>query len=181
MLKWHHLFLIAATLISAVSFGAVDVKALELGLPEKAEGTFVQRKHLADVDVTLVSKGTYKVEKGKSLEWNTATPVTTSFRATPEEYTVVSRGKTVTRKLSALKIPEGYRAMMSGDLSGLDKTFAIEGKESGGGKVEYSIVPKTKEALAFVKKAVIVTESGYPRTFRLDYANGDTLEIELTR
>ena len=40
-------------------------------LPEAAEGTFVQRKVLADVEVTLVSKGTFRFARDRFFEWNT--------------------------------------------------------------------------------------------------------------
>ncbi len=51
-------------------------------LPESAEGTFVQRKVLADVEVTLVSKGTFRFARDRFFEWNTREPVPSTFLAT---------------------------------------------------------------------------------------------------
>ena len=39
-----------------------------------AKGTFVQKKFLHDVEVTLVSTGTWSFEKDKAFIWNTLKP-----------------------------------------------------------------------------------------------------------
>ena len=44
-------------------------------LPAQATGTFVQRKTLADVEVTITSSGTFRVVKDKSFEWKTLKPL----------------------------------------------------------------------------------------------------------
>ena len=63
-------------------------------LPEAAEGTFVQRKILADVDVTLVSKGTFRFGRDRFFEWNTREPIQSVFYATPTNYSLTVNGKT---------------------------------------------------------------------------------------
>ena len=68
-------------------------------LPETAEGTFVQRKVLADVDVTLVSKGTFRFARDRFFEWNTREPVPSVFLATPTNYAFTVNGKTTVRPL----------------------------------------------------------------------------------
>lgn len=70
-------------------------------MPERAEGTFVQRKTLADVDVTITSKGTFKFEKGRSFEWRTVSPMPSTFIATPTNYSFIVNGKTTTRSLKS--------------------------------------------------------------------------------
>lgn len=69
-------------------------------LPPSAHGTFVQRKVLADVDVTLVSKGAFRFEKGSFFEWDTREPVASLFRATPTNYVVTANGRTFARDLN---------------------------------------------------------------------------------
>ena len=68
-------------------------------LPEMAEGTFVQRKVLADVEVTLVSKGTFRFARDRFFEWNTREPMPSTFYATPTNYSLTVNGKTTTRAL----------------------------------------------------------------------------------
>lgn len=68
-------------------------------LPETAEGTFVQRKVLADVDVTLVSKGTFRFGRDRFFEWNTREPMPSVFYATPTNYSITVNGKTTARPL----------------------------------------------------------------------------------
>ena len=68
-------------------------------MPDRASGTFVQRKTLADVGVTITSKGTFRFEKGKSFEWNTQEPLPSVFLATPTNYAMTVNGKTTTRRL----------------------------------------------------------------------------------
>ena len=70
------------------------------GMPERAAGTFVQRKTLADVDVTITSKGTFRFEKGRFFEWNTEEPLPSSFLATPTNYAMTVNGRTTTHRLA---------------------------------------------------------------------------------
>ena len=69
------------------------------GMPERAAGTFVQRKTLADVDVTITSKGTFRFEKGRFFKWNTEEPLPSSFLATPTNYAMTVNGRTTTHRL----------------------------------------------------------------------------------
>ena len=69
-------------------------------LPETAEGTFVQRKMLADVDVTLVSKGTFRFGRDRFFEWNTREPMPSVFYATPTNYSLTVNGRFATCRFS---------------------------------------------------------------------------------
>ncbi len=71
----------------------------EVDVPESARGTFVQRKILADVDVTLVSRGEFRFEKGRFFEWKVKTPVPSVFFATPTNWSFTVKGKTTARPL----------------------------------------------------------------------------------
>ena len=68
-------------------------------LPETADGTFGQRKMLADVDVTLVSKGTFRFGRDRFFECNTREPMPSVFYATPTNYSLTVNGKTTARPL----------------------------------------------------------------------------------
>ncbi len=99
MCQWRDVFsrvrvAVAAVLTSLLAYGGVDA-----ALPEKASGTFVQRKTLADVEVTITSTGTFRFEKGRFFEWNTLKPMPSTFIATPTNYTLVVNNKKTTRRL----------------------------------------------------------------------------------
>jgi len=68
-------------------------------LPARAAGTFVQRKTLADVEVTLVSTGTFRFVRDRFFEWKTLKPVPSVFYATPTNYALTVNGRTTTRAL----------------------------------------------------------------------------------
>ncbi len=74
--------------------------AIEPALPPSAEGTFVQRKELADVEVTLVSKGRFRFVRDKFFEWETLEPVKSVFHATPTNYSISVNGRTSSRALN---------------------------------------------------------------------------------
>ena len=61
----------------------------------------MQKKTLADVDVTIVSTGTFRFEKGKFFEWKTLEPLPSTFLATPTNYTLTVNGKKTTRRLKS--------------------------------------------------------------------------------
>lgn len=90
----------ARALAVGLSLGAAAAKApAPRDLPETAEGMFVQRKILSDVDVTLVSKGTFRFGRDRFFEWNTREPMPSTFYATPTNYSLTVNGKTTARAL----------------------------------------------------------------------------------
>lgn len=99
MCQWRDVFsgvrvAVVVVLTSLLAYGGVDA-----ALPERASGTFVQRKTLADVEVTITSTGTFRFEKGKFFEWQTLKPLPSTFIATPTNYTLVVNNKKTTRRL----------------------------------------------------------------------------------
>jgi len=86
----------------AVTDGAAAaLSGTDAALPETASGTFIQRKTLADVDVTITSTGTFRFEKGRLFEWRTLKPLPSTFTATPTNYAITVNGKTTTRSLKS--------------------------------------------------------------------------------
>lgn len=110
-------------------------------LPARAEGTFVQRKTLADVDVTITSRGTFRFEKGRFFEWNTREPLPSLFVATPTNYALTVNGKTTAHRLAS-------------DISSIAQIFEIkEVKEFVKG---VTAVPAT----GFPEKIVVAFKNG---------------------
>ena len=144
-------------------------------LPAKVSGTFVQRKILADVEVTITSSGTFSIVKDRSFEWKTLKPLPSTFTATPEAYTFTANGKTSTHALSEMKLSAGLRSLVKGDLSALGEVFEVT--EADGRLV---LVPKTRELREFVRRATLEGKD-FPSRFILDYTTGDRLEIDLVQ
>ena len=174
MRKWCVVFLAAWG--AAVWGDAVPAAQRMLAaLPATVTGTFVQRKTLADVEVTITSSGTFCIVKDKSFEWKTLKPLPSTFVATPESYTVTANDKTSTRALSELKLSAGLRSLMRGDLSALGDVFDVTESEG-----RLTLVPRTRELREFVKRATL-EGTDFPTRFTLDYVTGDRLEIDLVQ
>ena len=97
MFKWRTVFL--SVLGAGCALLAASAATVDDVMPERAEGTFVQRKTLADVEVTITSKGTFRFVKGESFEWNTVEPLPSTFVATPTNYAMTVNGKTTSNRL----------------------------------------------------------------------------------
>ena len=174
MRQWCAVFL---ALWGAAAWGAAVPAAQRMlaALPARTSGTFVQRKTLADVQVTITSSGTFSIVKDASFEWKTLKPLPSTFTATPESYTVTANGKTSTRALAELKMSAGLRSLVKGDLSALGDVFDVK---EGEGRL--TLVPKTRELRAFVTCATL-EGADFPTRFTLDYATGDRFEIDLVQ
>ena len=85
-------------LLTLMATMAMAVPSVEL--PTTAQGTFVQRKVLADVEVTLVSKGLFRFARDRFFEWETQEPMPSTFFATPTNYSITVAGRTTTRPLN---------------------------------------------------------------------------------
>lgn len=118
------------------------------GLPAETHGTFVQRKVLADVDVTLVSKGVFRFERDRFFEWEVREPMPSTFRVTPTNYAVTVNGRTTAHALDV-------------DVTSIGRMFEI------------------KEMKEFVKSVETEPETGFPQRVRVNFRNGDRLEIDL--
>ena len=90
-----------AVLCGAVGGTVAVTPGSDAALPETASGTFIQRKTLADVDVTITSTGTFRFEKGRLFEWRTLKPLPSTFTATPTNCAITVNGKTTTRNLKS--------------------------------------------------------------------------------
>lgn len=103
MCKRCTVLLVALTVLCVVAAGGTVAvtSGSDAALPETASGTFIQRKTLADVEVTITSTGTFRFEKGRLFEWRTLKPLPSTFTATPTNYAITVNGKTTTRNLKS--------------------------------------------------------------------------------
>lgn len=121
-------------------------------------GTFVQKKFLHDVGVTLASMGTWSFEKDKAFAWNTLKPVPSQFVATPTNYSFTVGGRTTSRRLE-MKI------------SNLAQVFEMKEMKGVVERVEQDVSDPVYKADGIV----------IPSSMRVLFRNGDRLEILLKR
>ena len=124
----------------------------------KVSGTFVQKKSLHDVGVTLTSSGTWSFEKDVAFVWNTLKPVPSVFSATPTNYSFTIGGRTTSRRLD-MKIEN------------IAQVFEMKEMKGVVDKVE-------SDSANPVFKADGIE---IPSSMRVVFKNGDRLEISLKR
>jgi hypothetical protein len=124
----------------------------------KVGGTFVQKKSLQDVGVTLTSTGTWSFEKDRAFVWNTLKPVPSLFVATPTNYSFTVGGRTTSRRLD-MKIDNIAQVFEMKEMKGV-----VDKVESD------SINP------VFKAEGIEI-----PSSLRVFFKNGDRLEISLKR
>lgn len=121
-------------------------------------GTFVQKKFLNDVGVTLASTGTWCFEKDRSFVWNTLKPVPSLFVATPTNYSFTVGGRTTSRRLD-MKIEN------------IAQVFGMKEMKGVVDKVESDSVNPVFKADGIE----------IPSSIRVIFKNGDRLDISLKR
>ncbi|MBQ9741766.1 MAG: hypothetical protein IJV91_12620 [Kiritimatiellae bacterium] len=124
----------------------------------KVGGTFVQKKSLQDVGVTLTSTGTWSFEKDRAFVWNTLKPVPSFFVATPTNYSFTVGGRTTSRRLD-MKIDNIAQVFEMKEMKGV-----VDKVESDGAKP------------VFKAEGIEI-----PSSMRVVFKNGDRLEISLKR
>jgi hypothetical protein len=124
----------------------------------KVGGTFVQKKSLQDVGVTLTSTGTWSFEKDRAFVWNTLKPVPSLFVATPTNYSFTVGGRTTSRRLD-MKIDNIAQVFEMKEMKGV-----VEKVESDGANP------------VFKADGIEI-----PSSLRVIFKNGDRLEISLKR
>ena len=122
------------------------------------QGTFVQRKYLHDVDVTVTSSGTWTFEKDKTFVWNILKPVPSSFVATPTNYSFTAGGKTSSRSIE-MKIDSLAQVFEMKEMKGV-----VERVESG------------TSCPVFKADGMEI-----PSSMRVIFKNGDRMEITLEK
>ncbi|MBE6395397.1 MAG: hypothetical protein E7046_00120 [Lentisphaerae bacterium] len=123
------------------------------------QGTFVQRKHLHDVNVTLVSTGVWSFEKDRAFVWKTLKPVSSTFVATPTNYSFTVGGRTVSRRLEMT-------------IDNLAQVFEMKEMKGAVEKVESD---KSNNPV-FKSDGIEI-----PSSVKVLFKNGDRLEMTLKR
>lgn len=177
MLKRFNLFLIVVLSAGALLASASPIIE-KIAAVKTDSGTFIQMKTLSDVGVTLTSTGEFKFVKDKFFEWKTLKPVESVFTATPKEYiSSIKGGKTSRHPLSKIKMSNGMKALIKGDVSALEEVFKLKVTST-----QIVARPKTRELSEFVESFTIdLDDDSRPKRFVMTFTNGDILDIVLNR
>lgn len=124
----------------------------------KVNGTFVQKKSLHDIGVTLTSTGTWSFEKDETFVWNTLRPVPSLFVATPTNYSFTVGGRTTSRRLD-MKIDNIAQVFEMKEMKGVVEKVESDSANS-----------------VFKAEGIEI-----PSSMRVIFKNGDRLEISLKR
>lgn len=145
-------------------------------------GTFVQHKHLAQLEQPLVSRGHYVVARHRGLLWQVEKPVKSKLVITPKALTETSNGQQTTR-ISASQQPalgavaSILLAVFQGNTEQLSRYFVIH-RPNDDDNNKLTLTPKTDAVGRFIKRLTI---SG-PDTIRhihMDQPGGDYSVIAL--
>lgn len=143
----------------------------------KAE--FTQTKTLAGFERALTSSGTVVIYSDLGLIWQQLTPFESNIK--------ISKGKMTSRtghgtpevvslpdRTDSYSIPQLVQAVFSGNDAVLATCFNVEKESISGGKVRYTIIPKTKEGFPLFLSATVIKATDVERVDMIDAAKNKT-------
>lgn len=145
------------------------------------QGHFVQQKNIAVLPVPLQSTGQFQFEQGKSVLWETLTPVRNAVQLTPkgirfddDKHAQGEQGQPAGIDVVA-KI---FMGVIAGELDSLNDYFSITATGDSN-RWQLQLKPRSANLAAYIKQIEL---AGGELTEQLDIAetNGDTTHIHFT-
>lgn len=140
---------------------------------------FTQTKTLAGFERALTSSGTVVIYSDLGLIWQQLTPFESNIK--------ISKGKMASRtghgtpevvslpdRTDFYSIPQLVQAVFSGNDTVLATCFNVEKESISGGKVRYTIIPKTKEGFPLFLSATVIKATDVERVDMIDAAKNKT-------
>lgn len=140
---------------------------------------FTQTKTLAGFERALTSSGTVVIYSDLGLIWQQLTPFESNIK--------ISKGKMTSRtghgtpevvslpdRTDSYSIPQLVQAVFSGNDAVLATCFNVEKESISGGKVRYTIIPKTKEGFPLFLSATVIKATDVERVDMIDAAKNKT-------
>ncbi len=164
-----------------------SVAAAEWGLPQlmqslaqvqSSQGKFVERKHLAVLDVPLTSSGTLSFQAPGHLEKHTLDPKDESLVLDGGVLTIENKARNIKRTLVVQQYPavwafvESIRSTLAGDLPMLQRFYKVELK-GGAAKWRMKLLPLEQRTRDMVKEIVISGRDNRVTVIEMLEANGD--------
>lgn len=180
------MLLLAALILPAIAAASDSGDPPALGTEADAQvlrGTFVQHKHLAQLEHALVSSGHYVVARGRGLLWQVEKPVHSTLVITPKALTERSNGQQ-TAHISARQQPalgavaSILLAVFQGNTGQLSRYFDIHRASDDAAEDKLTLTPRTDAVRRFIKRLTI-RGGDTIRHIRIDQPGGDYNVIDL--
>ncbi len=180
------LMMVLCTAVTAVAAPATGGHMPALGSEAAGHvlrGTFVQHKHLAELDHALVSSGRYVVARDRGLLWQVEKPVHSTLVITPKALTESSQGQQ-TAHISAQQQPalgavaSILLAVFQGNTEQLSHYFDMQRSDDGSSGSALTLIPKTDAVKNFITRLKI-SGGDTVRRIRIDQPGGDYSVIDL--
>ena len=140
---------------------------------------FTQTKTLAGFERALTSSGTVVIYSDLGIIWQQLTPFESNIK--------ISKGKMTSRtghgtpevvslpdRTDSYSIPQLVQAVFSGNDAVLATCFNVEKESISGGKIRYTIIPKTKEGFPLFLSATVIKATDVERVDMIDAAKNRT-------
>lgn len=170
------------------------VATTEWGLPrlmqslarvQNSQGKFVERKHLAVLDVPLTYSGTLSFQAPGHLEKRTLEPKEESLVLDQGVLTIENKARSLKRTLVVQQYPavwafvESIRSTLAGDLPTLERFYKVElkGNES---KWHLKLLPLDQRTRDLVREIVITGSVNRVTKIEMTESNGDQSTMTIT-
>lgn len=140
---------------------------------------FTQTKTLAGFERALTSSGTVVIYSDLGLIWQQLTPFESNIKISKEKMTSRTGHGTpevvsLSDRTDSYSIPQLVQAVFSGNDNVLATCFNVEKESISGGKVRYTITPKTKEGFPLFLSATVIKATDVERVDMIDAAKNKT-------
>lgn len=175
-------------LMILASLVAVPANAEDWGLPQlmqslaqvqQSQARFVEKKHLAVLDVPLTSSGTLSFTAPGHLEKHTLEPRDESLVLDAGVLTIENKARNMKHMLVVQQYPavwalvESMRSTLAGDQATLERFYKVQLKGSVA-KWRMKLLPLEKQAGMMVKEIVISGRGDRITSIEMLEANGDS-------
>jgi len=167
----------AASSVPATGWGLPQLMQ-SLAQVQSSQGKFVERKHLAVLDVPLTSSGTLSFQAPGHLEKHTLEPKDESLVLDGGVLTIENRTRNIKRTLVVQQYPavwafvESIRSTLAGDLPMLQRFYKVELKGDAA-KWRMKLLPLEQKTRAMVKEIVISGRGDRVTVIEMLEASGD--------
>ncbi|MDO8925807.1 MAG: outer membrane lipoprotein carrier protein LolA [Sideroxyarcus sp.] len=167
----------AASSVPATGWGLQQLMQ-SLAQVQSSQGKFVERKHLAVLDVPLTSSGTLSFQAPGHLEKHTLEPKDESLVLDGGVLTIENKTRNIKRTLVVQQYPavwafvESIRSTLAGDLPMLQRFYKVELKGDAA-KWRMKLLPLEQKTRDMVKEIVISGRGDRVTVIEMLEANGD--------
>lgn len=167
----------AASSVPAAGWGLPQLMQ-SLAQVQSSQGKFVERKHLAVLDVPLTSSGTLSFQAPGHLEKHTLEPKDESLVLDGGVLTIENKTRNIKRTLVVQQYPavwafvESIRSTLAGDLPMLQRFYKVELKGEAA-KWRMKLLPLEQRTRDMVKEIVISGRGDRVTVIEMLEANGD--------